>query len=332
MMKTNLRVAHVGKFAPGSANGVYAAVAGLVSHLPAEDIEVEVWHLSDSVSGISQRDEAGAHIVRLPRHKQNVRNAAYLPGGTWRHLQDSARSIDVIHLHSVYQGHNVALARLGIPYVVSPHSGYSERVSNGRNRIAKSAWRSLWEQKFVRRAASLHAVSAGEAQELEAQNLAQKIVCIPNGLDSNWLNYPSGAVPSDGPWLFLGRLAIDQKGLDLLLEGYAKALGKVELPHLLLVGPDFRGSVRAAGKDDLGAGSEQLCRSASTSVRRRETLTPTRCGSTPAPVTVGRNAVYGIRGDGSRPAGCRNPQHEPLRRGAAVRCRDCGDGIRGRGR
>jgi glycosyltransferase involved in cell wall biosynthesis len=80
------------------------------------------------------------------------------------------------------------------------------------------------------------------------------IVSIPQGVDSELLrrNTPK---PHEAPaWVYLGRLAVDQKGLDLLVKGYALLYEQRsgELPPLVLAGPDFR-----EGKKQL----EQLARS-----------------------------------------------------------------------
>jgi glycosyltransferase involved in cell wall biosynthesis len=84
-------------------------------------------------------------------------------------------------------------------------------------------------------------VSDGEARDLEALRLERPIVCVPNGLDEHWWREAYVPPPEGGPWVFLGRLDVETKGLDLLLDGYERARRVCALPRLILVGPDHRG-------------------------------------------------------------------------------------------
>jgi glycosyltransferase involved in cell wall biosynthesis len=65
---------------------------------------------------------------------------------------------------------------------------------------------------------------------------------VANGIDDAVLQRPTAPPSTMSDLVFLGRLAINQKGLDLLMQGYAAALGRrSDLPRLVLAGPDFRG-------------------------------------------------------------------------------------------
>jgi glycosyltransferase involved in cell wall biosynthesis len=240
-MTGKLRVAHVGEFKPESANGVHSAVAGLTSHLSSVDVDVQIWHCSKKVTAVRERWVGeGVKIVDIPKHPQFTRNAFGLPRESWKVLKGLAADVDLLHFHSVYTPENIALGRLGVPYVVSPHGGYNRNVTCGRRRFAKAVWRAIWETGFLRSARALHAVSEGEARDLEALGVNRRIVCVPNGLGDEWLDEQVPCPPM-GPWVFLGRLDVEAKGLDLLLDGYAAALRMSPLPNLMLVGPDHRG-------------------------------------------------------------------------------------------
>ncbi|MFE1308911.1 glycosyltransferase [Streptomyces sp. NPDC058755] len=240
-MNQCLRVAHVGNFKPESANGVDSVVVGLTRHLSTAGVDVQIWNCSKKVRTLTERRVGdGIKIFDIPKFPQQARNAIGLPRRSWEAVEELAQSVDLLHFHSVYTAENIALGRLGVPYVVTPHGGYNPNVTNGRRRFAKAVWRALWETGYLRRAEALHAVSDGEARDLEALALGRPVACIPNGLDERWLEemVPS---PADGPWVFLGRLDVRTKGLDLLLDGYAGALRASAVPDLLLVGPDHRG-------------------------------------------------------------------------------------------
>src|SRR5205823_544127 len=72
---------------------------------------------------------------------------------------------------------------------------------------------------------------------------AQSLVFIPNGIDVPDRGRPGHRTSqlSTKRIVFLGRLAIDHKGLDLLMEGYAHLVrdhGRES--QLIIAGPDFR--------------------------------------------------------------------------------------------
>jgi glycosyltransferase involved in cell wall biosynthesis len=253
---TRLRVAHVGSLRSESANGVHATISGLARELPNHGIDVEVWHFSRRVDRPAERVDGGVTVVDLPKFGRRGVDALRLPRYTGRYVRERARSVDLMHLHSVYQGENIAIARLGIPYVLTPNGGYHRLVRMGRNFPAKAAWEFMWEDSYRRRAKALHAVSSAEAADLAELVPGQTITVVPNALGGEWLDLAPRTGPVHGPWLFLGRLALEHKGLDLLLEGYAEARSDTALPPLVLAGPDFRGDaarLRARiGELDLG--------------------------------------------------------------------------------
>lgn len=73
------------------------------------------------------------------------------------------------------------------------------------------------------------------AQEIQMRNYRADIVVIGNGVQSP----PSPNNPSNGKYLaYIGRIEIDQKGLDLLLAAYAQIHEKLEMPlHIAGSGP-----------------------------------------------------------------------------------------------
>ena len=236
-----MRVVHVGDYNPDSTNGVDKTIAGLVRHLPAHGIEIEIWHPTRRADELRERHEDGLTIYDLPVRRA-MKGACRFSEAAERFLRDRARSVDLLHLHSVFLGENLKLAGLGVPYLVTPHGGYDELVLAGRNRLAKAIWLRLWERPFLRRARMIHAVSLPEVKTIERLGIPIPIRYIPNGLEDAALDRAATRPSEQKHYVYLGRLAIDQKGLDLLLQGYAKAAAQCEaLPQLVLAGPDFRG-------------------------------------------------------------------------------------------
>ncbi|MBI5597205.1 MAG: glycosyltransferase family 4 protein [Elusimicrobia bacterium] len=156
---------------------------------------------------------------------------------------------DFLHLHSIFIPQWAILARRararGIAYCVSPHGGLSSEAAAGWN-PAKRAYRSLVEQPLLRGASFIHVT--GPADEPRAIGVDARAVFAPNGVDVP----PKGPARGNGglrtalglprdALLFgtLGRIAVEQKGLDRSVKALA-ASGLCHA-HLVLIGKDYRG-------------------------------------------------------------------------------------------
>jgi glycosyltransferase involved in cell wall biosynthesis len=235
-----MRVAHIGNYNPNSANGVDKTIAGLVRHLPEHGIEVEVWHLSRRATRIERRVETGVSIYELPVHKP-FKGLCLFTAETKRFVRSRAPHMDLLHFHSVFLSDNLRIASVGVPYVVTPHGGYDELVLSGRNRAIKAIWLRLWERPYLEKARLIQAVSVPESQALQKLGLRTTVRYVANGIEDAVLQRPVPPPSTVPDFVFLGRLAVNQKGLDLLIQGYAKALARNRnLPRLVLAGPDFR--------------------------------------------------------------------------------------------
>jgi glycosyltransferase involved in cell wall biosynthesis len=248
-----IRVAHVAGFSETSASGVDHMVFGLVSHLDSDGVRAEVWDLNPSHGSVKERRIGPVSVFQLPSRTRVRSSLLGLPETTRRFIRERRDGIDLLHLHSVFIPENVWVARFArLPYVLTPHGGYSPRVLAGNNRVAKFVWMRLWEREYVRNASMIHAVSPQELEELRATFGPRPFVFVPNAIDLP----AEGTAPADRVLrqskriVFLGRLAIDHKGLDVLLEGYANYVRhqRDTDTELIVAGPDFR-----SGRDELEA-------------------------------------------------------------------------------
>jgi glycosyltransferase involved in cell wall biosynthesis len=244
-----IRVAHVAEFSETSASGVNHTVFGLVSYLDSDGVRAEVWDLNTSHASVTERRVGSVSVFQLPSRTRVQSSLLRLPEATRRFIHERRNAIDLLHLHSVFIPENVWVARFArLPYVLTPHGGYSPRVLAGNKRIAKFVWMRMWERDYVRNASMIHAVSPQELEELRATFGARPFVFVPNAIDLPVVS----TSPADrmlGPSkriVFLGRLAIDHKGLDLLLEGYADYVRQQHDTdtELIVAGPDFRSGRR----------------------------------------------------------------------------------------
>jgi glycosyltransferase involved in cell wall biosynthesis len=232
-----MRIAQVVPAGAHPYSGVPAVIVQLSAHLARRGHHVEVWLLQPW-----NEEELAVHAAAL--HDAGV--LLLSPTVTWRRrlatLAD--RDVDVAHLHSVFTPPNALLARrLRVPYVVSPHGGYAP-ASLARNARRKAVYRYLLERPMLRRAALRVALTEVEARDLGAFGAGEPVAVIPNGvgpaprsLDGIAFRRELGLGPEDRLLLFVGRLDVLHKGLDVLLDGVAQAPAW----HLAMVGPDVRG-------------------------------------------------------------------------------------------
>jgi glycosyltransferase involved in cell wall biosynthesis len=229
-----MRIAQVVPARAHPYSGVPAVIVQLAVHLARRGHDVEVWQLkpwSEEQAAMHLRALSGAGVPLLA------------PPGTgplsYRAL--AAREVDVVQLHSVFTPPNALLARrLQVPYVVSPHGGYAP-ASLARSSRRKAVYGRLVERRMLRRAALRVALTEVEAHDLRAFGAGEPITVIPNGVapvleqpDRTAFRRELGLGEGERLLLFVGRLDILHKGLDVLLDGVAQAPGW----HLALVGSD----------------------------------------------------------------------------------------------
>jgi len=156
---------------------------------------------------------------------------------------------DVVHLHALWMYTSWAALRwareTGRPHVVSVHGMLDDwALDNARWKKRLVGW--LYENRSLRRAACLHALNEDEYRSIRDYGLDGPVCVIPNGVE-----LPDERADTTPPWadrtessdrvlLFLGRIH-PKKGLDELLEAWARLDGDVEGWRLAVVGWDDGG-------------------------------------------------------------------------------------------
>lgn len=165
---------------------------------------------------------------------------------------------EILHFHSGFIPRSTTLAkwarRRRLPYVVTPNGNCSAKLLRRRPAIKVPFWH-LCEKPFLNQAAFLHAV--GDRKEIEDLAVHAPIVDALNGIDLSSLptsTNPDRILQKLPHWVdrkifvFVGRLDIQQKGLDLLMQAFADAIRHGLNGSLLLVGPDWQGGRAALEK------------------------------------------------------------------------------------
>ncbi len=154
---------------------------------------------------------------------------------------------DLIVFHSTYILKHIPIAyeaiQRKIPYVIKPHGGMTQGAQQVKQ-LKKKIGNLLFFNWLVRNAVALHCLTEQEADDV------RQIWERPTFVVGNGVNLPSSkALASPGSkaqlkFVFLGRLDIKHKGLDLLLEAcmlLQKKLRKSQV-QILLYGSDVAGS------------------------------------------------------------------------------------------
>jgi glycosyltransferase involved in cell wall biosynthesis len=241
-----MRIVHVVPRGDRPWSGTLTVIVNLASSLAGLGHDVEVWHLGDW----SHSDfEAHAALLR----GSGVTRRDFFSERGLRHSARAiareavTRDIRVVHLHGAFNTTNAAVGRtLNTPFVFSPHSGY-DPTSLERSSLKKRAYKRAFEMPMLRRAALVVALNEHELDDVIAFGAAPSAcVVIPNGVaraprvDAGTFRRSLGLNDDDQLALFVGRLDVDRKGIDMLLEGVQAA----PTWHLALVGPDERDGLR----------------------------------------------------------------------------------------
>jgi glycosyltransferase involved in cell wall biosynthesis len=234
----------LGRCSPDSANGVDKTIYYLSKAQSRLGHKVFVFSMSPKnslpIGGVDVRTFAiHQNPFRLPDQLLNVIDEV---------------SPNVVHLHSVFIPQNISLAKWlrskNIPYVVTPHGGLVPQALK-RKRWFKSAFKVFLEYSYWNNVAFIHAVGELEAAYIKQCGIRRPIIIAPNAIDSHDIpdpyslnnHYLSKLYPhikGKRILLFLGRLDVELKGLDLLIMALSRVKNNLKNVVLILIGPDQR--------------------------------------------------------------------------------------------
>ncbi len=222
-------ILHVAPVGPNSNSGLYHAIPGLVNALHA--LGVPTGLLTTHPDGPYPEQTAYPTIQ-------------YTKSLTVQRLPEPLNKPDLVVFHSTYIPAHAKLAawchKRAIPYIICPHGGMTHRAQ-AIKRLKKIGGNILFFNRMVRHAAALHFLTAGEAQA--SQKWQKPYFIVPNGVELPDKAHFQPPPDSKLCFVFIGRLDIFIKGLDLLIEA-CHAVKTTLAAHnvtIALFGPDSAG-------------------------------------------------------------------------------------------
>lgn len=224
-------------------DGPSAAVQGLAHGLGRNGHTISILahgrHRTDFTEG-----PVSVQVFRRPAPSLPFRVSRHLV----RHLRDMSHRIDALVINGMFQPRMLPVAiaahRAGMPYIIASHGCYHPAMLANNPRRKTIYW-SLIERWMLQQSAAIQVLSSTHERHLRALGITRPVITVPNGTDPGTRPPPPAAhrEQSAPPRLgYLGRIDIWTKGLDILLEGFARAGERAPDLELIIQGPD-RGDV-----------------------------------------------------------------------------------------
>ena len=225
-MKSSLVVLHVGYVTGDVASGVSSVVPQYLMH--------------QSVS-----DEITCALLNICTAEPFDRREETFPmfcGNRLDELPQPFSNPDIVIFHEVYRFQYYPISkqveRKGIPYIVLPHGSLTEEAQHIKG-FAKKALNALFFDRFVRRASCVHFLSEREASS--SRGRYDKCFVLGNGVEEA----REIECEKKNQILFLGRLDVWVKGLDVLIDAVKEAERELRSRgyRVVVAGPSENGSL-----------------------------------------------------------------------------------------
>lgn len=191
----------------------------------------------------SRKNELGnVHLVALPCLVERF----YLPKIKFKKISDIVKESDIVHL----MGHWTLLNAIAYYYIQKHNKKYVVCPAGalplfGRSKILKKIYNLIIGKKIILNADAHIVIAKDEIKHFGLYGVSdEKIVWIPNGIDSKYLETKNDQLfrekfqLGDSPFiLFIGRLN-PIKGPDLLVEAFCRVAKDFSKITLVLAGPD----------------------------------------------------------------------------------------------
>jgi glycosyltransferase involved in cell wall biosynthesis len=223
-----------------------SAQAGL-----GQTVSMAACHRAEAETRIATSSQRVPNWDRVRYHRIPItRPLLRLVGGGYaRELRPAVESVDVVHLHGVWDPILFAAASvardLGKPYVVAPQ-GMLDPWSLSQRAMKKRLALAMGYRKMLNRAMFLQGACDEEGRLIQRLSLASPVKVLHNGIYPEELDplpasgefYAAHPEFGQAPYvLFLSRLHF-KKGLDYLADAFAQVHAKRPEVKLVVAGPD----------------------------------------------------------------------------------------------
>lgn len=224
-------------------NGAVKAVRGLASGLVNCGAKVEILcegSYSKDLNDSFYQTDFGYEIKWFANPSKHL--SFKIATGLQKYIQNDIKPGLVI-LNGIFHPSVYAMSRLlkkqSIPYVVAPHDPYHPSIF-AKNAHLKWIYWHLLERRMLKQAMAVQILDSRHGQLLHRLGVKTPIIETPNGfsdenvLSESALQWRANENPN---LLFLGRIDLYNKGLDLLLNAFAK-ISETTNARLVIQGPD----------------------------------------------------------------------------------------------
>ncbi len=248
-LKNIMRIIHLvlGKANPDRMNGVNKLVYEMATTQHEMGMNVTLWGITENPDHNYPDRNFRTELFKMISNKLTIHKSL-------KKAINKLSTDTVFHLHGSFIPEFFHIGKLlkekNISYVYTPHGALAPAALK-RSGWKKQIYFKLFEKHLLKNAACMIATGKSVYDNVDVLITPQKKVLIPNGQD---LITPFGNSEPKERMIFgfCGRIALEHKGLDLLLEGYShfkKQGGNAEL-HLIGDGeemPKFKEIARKLG-------------------------------------------------------------------------------------
>jgi glycosyltransferase involved in cell wall biosynthesis len=227
-----MEIIHVvlGKANPERMNGVNRMVHNLATHQAEAGLKVSICGISKDTTHNYPKRNFATNLFKFGAHMFSL--------DFWlKEFILSKKDTAVFHIHGGFILKWFALARWmnknGVRYVFTPHGSYNV-VAMQRSSLRKKIYIALFERFVLRHAQAIHCLGLSEVDGLRTIYNGVNMQLIPTGIDL--IPVANTSKTNDFTVTFCGRLDVHTKGLDLLVEGFARFNKEIPEACLSIIG------------------------------------------------------------------------------------------------
>lgn len=231
-----MNIIHIvlGKANPDRMNGVNKVVDNLAKEQTALGHNTSVWGITETY------DEKPAERVYTLKLFPSTKNKFTIHKDLEDAIAKTANDT-VFHLHGGFILEFYPIAKLlkkhQLDFIFTPHGNYAANAMK-KNSLYKYFYFNFFEKKIIESCKALHCLGNGEWEDIQRLLTVSHAVILPNGQNMDEINITShpSFKKKEPVFGFCGRITKDQKGLDLLLEGFNQYVNEKGQGKLWIIG------------------------------------------------------------------------------------------------